>query len=61
VERSTACFRHKNVLQSKLFNLQFLLGFSKVPVFLCHPVHTGGQFHEPTALSPRDRGSCNLA
>ena len=31
VERSTACFRHKNVL--------VLLGFSKVPVFLCHPVY----------------------
>ena len=30
LERSTACFRHKNVL--------VLLGFQKFPFFLCHPV-----------------------
>ena len=32
-ERSTACFRHKNVL--------VLLGFQKFPFFLCHPVCPG--------------------
>ena len=32
VERLTACFRHKNVLQ-------FCWVFQKFPFFLCHPVH----------------------
>ena len=31
VERSTACFRHTNVL--------VLLGFQKFPFFFCHPVY----------------------
>ena len=35
VERSTACFRHKNVLQKKMI----LLGFSKVPGFFCVSLH----------------------
>ena len=32
--------------------LQFLLGFSKVPVFLCHSVYMGGSYsHDVCVLS----------
>jgi hypothetical protein len=37
VERSTACFRHKYFFGGDFYNFCWV-GFSKVPVFLCHPV-----------------------